>query len=433
MANKFDKYLQRLYSRRIASPEMDTYRNISRSMAPTVKSLEFATKGGIREAGGSIGALSQLGIQSQQALQDAATDRFAIASQEAGKRNAILDQEIDRVTMQRDAERDAGKDNALQTVLRVGGTVAGAAIGSIAAPGAGTMLGAQIGSSLGQIGSGFVGGGGDIGLEYADEAQIAQGIADIAMSITSASMLKEQKEMAKNVGSFISTNMNDEAKIEAMKLAILIGPDAVKQLFNTVGTPAAPEIQLGADINSPGKKIQLGMQQQFEELLAGIANPQPSQQTEPGAVSTPGAVVPDSIAAGSPNNPVPSLPIQYNIKTNDTPSIDPSIEPRREPAAEPTSPTQESQPSAAPQPDPAGSLYYQNGDRRERFSNQAPVGNYRVGQGQLFSRRSSDGALLIKVNGYYKVLRKADSSAIRVRTGQQITVNEDGTISVGGE
>lgn len=433
MANRFDKYLQRLYARRISTPELDSYRNLSRGMAPTVKSIEFATKGGIREAGGSIGAQAQLGLRSHQALQSAATDRFGIASREAGARNAVLDQQIDQVTMQRDAEREAGKDNALQTALRVGGTVAGAAIGTVVNPGAGTMLGAKLGSSLGQIGAGFVGGGGEMGLEYADPAQITQGIADIAMSISSASTLKEQKDMAKKVGGFISTNMNDEAKLEAMRLAIMIGPEAVDKLFSTVGSPDLPDFEISGN-NGSGTEAQMKaqMQAQLDSIMQGITNPQPSQTTDPGVVNNPNAVVPET----SRQTIVNRQPINYKTMANDTPSVDPSIDPGIN-QAQPTIPTpsqpEEQRDPIIPNPDPADALYYQNGDSRVQFSNQAPVGYHRVGQGQLFSRRTRDGVLLIKVNGFYKVLRRADNSPIQVRAGQQVTVNEDGTITVGGE
>jgi len=222
MGTRYDKALQRLRQKRMNNPEYTAFRNVMAGMAEPVKQIGRRTNAEITRSGGSIGAMGSYALNSQQQIQNMATQQFSNANTEVQRRNTILDDQIEQLTQAKDAENDQQKDNLLRTGLQMGGTAIGAGIGTTVTPGAGTLAGAQIGSSLGNIAASFVGGGGKMDGKYVDEQRLVQGIADTAQGIAATVSLKEQKDMIRDTATFFGKylgKMTTEELIQARALA----------------------------------------------------------------------------------------------------------------------------------------------------------------------------------------------------------------------
>lgn len=235
MNNHYEKYLQRLRAKRMARPEYDAYQKVQSGMAPTVKAIDIATKGGMKASGGSIGAIAMTGMRSQEILQDAASNQFGMATERMNQRNDMLDSQIDQMQMQADMARDAGKDGLLKTGLQVGGSVLGGIAGSVI-PGAGTMVGAQIGAGLGDMAAGFVGGGGKLGTEYINPDQVARGFTDTIEGISSAAKLKNHRDIVRRLGGSFEA-LRDSGKMEMAYFAILSKDvDMLESILDSLNT-----------------------------------------------------------------------------------------------------------------------------------------------------------------------------------------------------
>jgi hypothetical protein len=197
MGIKYDKYINRLKMKRGNDPYYGKVREAAAAFAEPTMAMNREVQGRINTAGGSIGAMEQTRQNAQHQMIQGQKEMIAtIPRADTG----AIDQQIMELEMRRDAERDQGKDNALKTGLQIGGTVLGAAVGTVVAPGPGTLLGAQIGAGLGSTASGFVGGGGDMGMNHASPEVIAQGVADTLEGVSSSVALKDQKALSKSIG-----------------------------------------------------------------------------------------------------------------------------------------------------------------------------------------------------------------------------------------
>jgi hypothetical protein len=203
MGINYDKYIKRLRVKRADNPEYAFYRQTMQSMTEPLKRINNTMQGQLNMAGGSTGARAQAGLNSQNSLQGFASNLYDTADRSGIARNDALDSQIMNLETQRDQEAEAKKNAGLKGAIQIGATALGAGVGSIV-PGAGTMLGAQIGAGVGGIAGSFVGGGGKMGLNYVDPAELAQGIGDTLAGISSVSTLKEHKIFTKKFGELYS-------------------------------------------------------------------------------------------------------------------------------------------------------------------------------------------------------------------------------------
>lgn len=216
MANHWDRYISRLKSRRSNDPAYASIRRATAAMAEPTMAVNRQIQGNLAMSGASVGAKAEM---QQQGVRQIANAQQQVIQSIPRQDNSALDDQIFQAETQRDAERDQQKNAGLKTALTVGGTALGAIAGSVIAPGAGTMLGAQVGSGLGGTASGFVGGGGQMGWDYANPQEIIQGVADTVEGVSSAVSLKNQKQLATDFGNAYG-NMTLDDK-ETAKLAIL--------------------------------------------------------------------------------------------------------------------------------------------------------------------------------------------------------------------
>lgn len=189
----YDKYINRLRAKRMNNPEYAFYRQTMFGMTEPLKRMQNEMQGSMNMAGGSIGARAQAGLSGQQMLQGTASNLYQTADRNAIARNDQLDTQIMTLESQRDEQKAQQKNAGLKSAINIGATALGAGVGALAGN---PLIGAQIGSAAGGILGGFVGGGGQMGLAYANPEEIAQGIGDTVAGISAASTLKEHKDMA---------------------------------------------------------------------------------------------------------------------------------------------------------------------------------------------------------------------------------------------
>lgn len=216
----FNRYINRLKAKRQDNPAYGAVRKTLQSFTEPTMAANRQMQGSVAMAGGSMGARAEM---QNQFLQQNAQTQQQIINSIPQQNNDAIDQQIMTLEMQRDQQREQQKDSGLKTALQVGGTALGAVAGTIVAPGAGTMLGAQIGAGLGQTASGFVGGGGDMGMNYANPGEIAQGVADTIEGISSAVSLGEQKNTLAKLTNQMDALRADPAQYEMALGAILSG------------------------------------------------------------------------------------------------------------------------------------------------------------------------------------------------------------------
>lgn len=189
----YDKYINRLRAKRMNNPEYAFYRQTMFGMTEPLKRVQGQMQGAMNMASGSIGARAQAGLSGQQQLQGMATGLYEQADRAAVARNDQLDQQIMQMQMASDEQKQARKNAGLKSAINIGATALGAGVGAIAGN---PLIGAQIGSAAGGILGGFVGGGGKLGMNYANMEEINQGIGDMVAGIGAVSTLKEHKDLA---------------------------------------------------------------------------------------------------------------------------------------------------------------------------------------------------------------------------------------------
>lgn len=89
-------------------------------------------------------------------------------------------------------QEKARKDNVLKTVLKVGGALAAPVTGGLSVPAS-------------ELAAGFVGGGGDMALNYANPEELMQGALDTIQGVSAVTSLGEHKETFSNLSSFIQS------------------------------------------------------------------------------------------------------------------------------------------------------------------------------------------------------------------------------------
>ena len=239
----YDKYIRRLQQKRLNNPEYAFYRQTMFGLTEPMKRVQGQMQGAMNMAGGSIGARAQAGLSGQQQLQSTAVGLYAQADRSAQERNDQLDTQIAQLEMQRDEQKAQQKNAGLKSAINIGSTVLGAGIGAFAGN---PLIGAQIGSAVGGIASGFVGGGGKMGMAYANLDEINQGIVDLASGISAVSTLNEHKELA----GLIKDKLPGLTGDQLVTFRALIGMGLTKEaaeILRGVGVSSAPPIDLSND------------------------------------------------------------------------------------------------------------------------------------------------------------------------------------------
>jgi len=399
MGSKYDKALARLRAKRMENPDYSAYRQTMQSLAEPVKALNRSTEGSMRMAGGSIGAMAQTGLASQGMLQDMAAQQWGQADRSARARNDVLDTQIGQLEDAKQQEKDANKDAVLKTGLQVGGAALGAAVGTIVAPGAGTMAGMQIGAGLGQAAGSFVGGGGEYGLEHLNEQELIQGLGDAALATSAALTLKSQKKLTTDTVEYIKTNSGDTGKLEGLKLAYLMGQDAVREyLTNT---------------EAHGTLIYSGTVDEREKMLypngrGTVADT--TQQADTGA----------------------TVKVEENPETKPDTNVGVGISPKEQVNADAGVGGQiklnrdEVQGTIAN--DAKTLAFYTDVDQRKAITDGIQPGEYVVKKDGVFSTNSK--GLVAFVNKVPKSVKDVTGVNIKAKLGDTIIVNADGSIEV---
>lgn len=237
MATFFEKKLARLKRERMELPEYELLKRSTADRAGTIDELTRRTVGTLKAGGASPTAIIRANREGYEAISEGNSADYQNAQATLQGRLDASSREIDRAEEGREQERrqrEARKNGAMRGILSAGGAVLGGAVGSII-PGAGTMLGAQIGAGLGGLAGGFVGGGGDMGINYADEEAISQGIADTVSGISAATTLNSQKEFINEVGGFMSTpvykNLSAEKKADFRMLVAMQDLEGIRNFY----------------------------------------------------------------------------------------------------------------------------------------------------------------------------------------------------------
>lgn len=217
MAIDYNRAISRLKARREEALARHTTisRQASQAMVEPTMAINRQIQKSVPMVGSSVGAQAQM-------MQDAAKNtetmqrnvQGAIPTPDTGQ----IDDQITNLEIAQEQDRSSRKNNALKTGLQIGGAIVGAGVGT--AVGAGPLLGAQVGAGLGDMVSGFVGGGGDLALDYTNPEQVARGFADTIEGISSAVSLNQHKKVTKRLGLNFE-NLKKAGLMEGAYMAIL--------------------------------------------------------------------------------------------------------------------------------------------------------------------------------------------------------------------
>lgn len=223
----FENYLKRAQARKINNMGYTQSKGYLQALALENQQIQTSLDG--QNMPGITNEL--LRQRTSGAFQSQAESLFDSERQQVAAENRQIDESISTAIAKHDAEKEAEKkakkDALLKGALQYGGAAVGAIVGSIV-PGAGTMLGAQIGSGLGGAASSFVGGGGKMGTNFIDPAELQAGIMDTISGISSAVSLKGQRqdmETLRNKLPGLLARTDDEAlaDLKAIEMAISMG------------------------------------------------------------------------------------------------------------------------------------------------------------------------------------------------------------------
>ena len=232
MGSYLDKRMARLKARRADSPE---YRLAQRELAGMSTDLAYNRQNinaKMGRYGESINAQIGAGLELDKSVRDIYSGVYNKAQDDMESRRGRIDEQIENTQTAIDAENERKrqekaqkKNGLLKGVLQVGGMALGALI-----PGGSLLTNMAIGAGAGEMASGFVGGGGKMGTNYANPEEIMQGIGDTISGISAASTLNEHKQLIGEIGGILKNDLPLK-DLEELRLLYDIGDIAELRKF----------------------------------------------------------------------------------------------------------------------------------------------------------------------------------------------------------
>lgn len=221
----FENYLKRAQARKINNMGYTQSKGYLQALALENQQIQTSLDG--QNMPGITNEL--LRQRTSGAFQSQAESLFDSERQQVAAENRQIDESISTAIAKHDAEKEAEKKAKKDALLKGALQYGGAAVGAIAGiPLGNPLLGAQIGSAAGQAAGSFVGGGGKMGTNFIDPAELQAGVMDTISGISSAVSLKGQRRDMDDLATYLQTNLGSTdpttlVKLKALDMAISSG------------------------------------------------------------------------------------------------------------------------------------------------------------------------------------------------------------------